>query len=119
MRFLATHPDLVCPSPEGPLPDVGSFLALYATATGRRPERLFGKPDATLLSGLLQRYAPENMLMVGDSVHDLQLAQNAGADAVGVTWGACAEADLAALPHVAIVRTVAQLRKEILGEEQA
>ena len=57
VRFLATHPDLVCPSPEGPLPDVGSFLALYATATGRRPERIFGKPDATLLSGLLQRYA--------------------------------------------------------------
>ncbi|MDE7241408.1 HAD family hydrolase, partial [Desulfovibrio sp.] len=34
--FLATHPDLVCPSPEGPLPDVGSMIELYATATGRR-----------------------------------------------------------------------------------
>lgn len=31
--FLATHPDLVCPSPEGPLPDVGSMIELYATAT--------------------------------------------------------------------------------------
>ena len=73
----ATHPDLVCPSPEGPLPDVGSFLALYATATGRRPERIFGKPDATLLSGLLQRYAPENMLMVGDRLStDKLLAEN-------------------------------------------
>ena len=59
------------------------------------------------------------MLMVGDSVHDLQLAQNAGAAAEGVTWGACAEAALAALPHVAIVRTVALLRMEILGDEQA
>lgn len=81
----------------------------------------FPKPNPAMLLELADRTGVDmrDMLMVGDSVHDLQLAQNAGADAVGVTWGACAEADLAALPHVAIVRTVAQLRKEILGEEQA
>ena len=34
VAFVATHPDLVCPDPKGPLPDVGSFLALYEKATG-------------------------------------------------------------------------------------
>lgn len=98
VRFLATHPDLVCPSPEGPLPDVGSFLALYATATGRRPERIFGKPDATLLSGLLQRYAPENMLMVGDRLStDKLLAENAGIDFLLVLSGEARRSDLSGL----------------------
>lgn len=98
VRFLATHPDLVCPSPEGPLPDVGSFLALYATATGRRPERIFGKPDATLLSGLLQCYAPENMLMVGDRLStDKLLAENAGIDFLLVLSGEARRSDLPGL----------------------
>ena len=43
VRFFATHPDLVCPSPKGPLPDVGSFLKLYEAATGRVPEIVFGR----------------------------------------------------------------------------
>lgn len=45
VAYLATHPDLVCPSPQGPLPDAGSFMSLFETATGRRPQHIFGKPD--------------------------------------------------------------------------
>lgn len=81
VRFLATHPDLVCPSPEGPLPDVGSMLALYETATGRRPEHIFGKPDPHVLEPLLAKYAKEEMVMVGDRLStDKKLAENAGID---------------------------------------
>lgn len=88
VRFLATHPDLVCPSPEGPLPDVGSMLALYATATGRRPEQIFGKPDPKVLEPLLARYAQEEMVMVGDRLStDKKLAENAGIDFVLVLSG--------------------------------
>ena len=29
VAYLATHPDLVCPSPKGPLPDAGSFMSLF------------------------------------------------------------------------------------------
>ena len=77
---------------------MGSFLALYATATGRRPERIFGKPDATLLSGLLQRYAPENMLMVGDRLStDKLLAENAGIDFLLVLSGEAWRSDLPGL----------------------
>lgn len=94
--FLATHPDLVCPSPEGPLPDVGSFIELYHTATGRRPQHIFGKPDPAVLGPLLKRYAREDMIMVGDRLStDKKLAENAGIDFALVLSGEATLADLA------------------------
>ena len=98
VRFFATHPDLVCPSPEGPLPDVGSMLGLYRIATGREPERIFGKPDPVLLAPLLQRYDREDMLMVGDRLStDKKLAENAGIDFLLVLSGEARREDLAGL----------------------
>ncbi len=47
VRFWATHPDDVCPSPKGPLLDTGSFLALYEKAVKRKPELIFGKPSTS------------------------------------------------------------------------
>lgn len=79
--FLATHPDLVCPSPEGPLPDVGSFIEMFHTATGRRPQYIFGKPDPAVLAPLLNRYPKDQIIMVGDRLStDKKLAENAGID---------------------------------------
>lgn len=96
--FLATHPDLVCPSPEGPLPDVGSFLALYETATGRRPQRIFGKPEPAVLAPLLARYRREDMIMVGDRLStDKLLAENAGIDFLLVLSGEARREDLPGL----------------------
>lgn len=94
--FLATHPDLVCPSPAGPVPDVGSLLALYATATGRKPSHIFGKPDPAVLVPLLDSYRPEEMIMVGDRLStDKKLAENAGIDFMLVLSGEAGRADLA------------------------
>ena len=94
--FLATHPDLVCPSPEGPLPDVGSFIALYETAAGRRPRHIFGKPDPNVLAPLLARYRREDMVMVGDRLStDMLLARNAGIDSILVLSGEATREDLA------------------------
>lgn len=96
VRFLATHPDRVCPSPRGPLPDVGSFVKLYEEATGRLPERVFGKPDAAILAPLLRRFGPEAMVMVGDRLStDMKLAENAGIDFILVLSGEAKRADLA------------------------
>lgn len=93
--FLATHPDLVCPSPEGPLPDVGSFIALYETATGRRPQYIFGKPDPAVLSPLLEKYPREEMIMVGDRLStDKKLAENCGIDFALVLSGEATLEDL-------------------------
>ena len=98
--FLATHPDLVCPSPEGPLPDVGSFISLYATATGRIPQHIFGKPDPAVLAPLLARYSKDEMVMVGDRLStDIQLARNAGIDSILVLSGEATRADLEKEQH--------------------
>lgn len=94
--FLATHPDLVCPSPEGPLPDVGSFIELYQTAVGRRPQFIFGKPDPAVLAPLLARYDKKDMIMVGDRLStDKKLAENAGIDFALVLSGEASRKDLA------------------------
>ncbi len=98
VAFLATHPDLVCPSPQGPLPDAGSFMALYAAATGRRPDHVFGKPDPAVLAPLLARYSKESMVMVGDRLStDKLLAENAGISFILVLSGEARAEDLPTL----------------------
>jgi HAD superfamily hydrolase (TIGR01450 family) len=88
VAFYATHPDPVCPDPEGPLPDVGSFLALYEKATGRKPQRIFGKPDPAVLAPVTAKYRKEEMVMVGDRLMtDKKLAENAGIDFILVLSG--------------------------------
>ncbi len=88
VRFLATHPDFVCPSPEGPLPDIGSFIRLYEAATGRSPDMVFGKPSAELLAPLLTDFSKSEMVMAGDRLMtDKKLAENFGIDFVLVLSG--------------------------------
>ena len=94
VAYLATHPDLVCPDPAGPLPDVGSFIALYEKATGRLPEHVFGKPDPHVLAPLLAKYPKERMVMVGDRLStDKKLAENAGIDFILVLSGEATRED--------------------------
>jgi HAD superfamily hydrolase (TIGR01450 family) len=95
VRFLATHPDRVCPSARGPLPDAGSFAKLYEAATGRLPEVIFGKPDPRILSSVLERFARAEMVMVGDRLTtDKALAENAGIDFILVLSGEAKREDL-------------------------
>jgi HAD superfamily hydrolase (TIGR01450 family) len=98
VRFLSTHPDMVCPSLKGPLPDVGSFVRLYEGVTGRLPEVIFGKPDTIILSPLLKRFRREEMVMVGDRLStDKVLAENAGIDFILVLSGEAKREDLPGL----------------------
>jgi phosphoglycolate phosphatase len=53
--------------------------------------------------------APDSALMIGDTTHDLQLAANAGVDAVGVSYGAHPADALAAEQSRAIVHSVDEL----------
>ena len=49
-------------------------------------------------------------LMIGDTSHDLEMAANAGVDAVGVTYGAHPAESLRALAPRGLVSSVAELR---------
>ncbi len=98
VRFFSTHPDMVCPSAKGPLPDTGSFVKLYEAATGRLPELVFGKPNTIVLSPLLKLFSPDEMVMVGDRLTtDKLLAENAGMDFILVLSGEAQREDLPAL----------------------
>jgi phosphoglycolate phosphatase len=56
----------------------------------RTADETASKPDPRMLRELMEELgvAPERTLMVGDTTHDLQLAANAGAAGLGVSYGA-------------------------------
>lgn len=41
--YIATHPDMNCPTADGYMPDTGSMIELFAASTGKRP-LVLGKP---------------------------------------------------------------------------
>jgi phosphoglycolate phosphatase len=88
-------------------------------ATGLRPwfrasrcaDETHPKPHPAMLLELMDqlRKAPDEVLMIGDTSHDLNMASAAGVDAVAVTYGAHAEQGLRALEPRACVGSVAEL----------
>jgi phosphoglycolate phosphatase len=56
----------------------------------RTADETASKPHPMMLEQLMTQFgvAPERTLMIGDTTHDLQLAQNAGTRAVAVSFGA-------------------------------
>lgn len=70
------------------------------------------KPHPAMLLELMEELAVprEQTLMIGDTSHDLGMAQAAGVDAVAVTYGAHPEAGLRACNPVHCAASVAELR---------
>ena len=78
VRYFATHADCVCPTPGGPLPDVGAFIELLRVATGRTPEIVFGKPNRAMVDAGLARAGAEycDAAVIGDRLYtDIALAE--------------------------------------------
>ncbi len=71
----------------------------------------FAKPHPDMLLMLLDitGVEPRRALMVGDTTHDLELAANAGIDAIAVSYGAHHEELLATRPALARCASVADL----------
>lgn len=93
--FWVTHTDFVCPDARGPVPDIGSFMALLKTAYGVEPEKSFGKPNPAMLAGLLKNFAPEEILFVGDRLYtDFELAKRSGCRFVLPLCGETKRADV-------------------------
>lgn len=73
----------------------------------------FPKPNPDMLLHLMDRVGAEarETLMIGDTTHDILLARNAGVAAVAVSYGAHPSAGLAELDPLALVDSVAELRR--------
>lgn len=77
--YWITHPDYVCPHPEGPVPDVGGLVEMMAIGYQRRPQRIFGKPCPEVLAPVLKFCPVQKLLFVGDRLYtDWELAKQVG-----------------------------------------
>ncbi len=99
LPYIATHPDLVCPTDEPTvLVDCGAICAALNAATGRTPVVL-GKPDPGILAGIARKHgiAMKEIAMVGDRLYtDVVLAHRAGAVSVLVLSGEATREEAAA-----------------------
>jgi 4-nitrophenyl phosphatase len=89
--FWATNLDPTFPVPGGFHPGAGSVVASVATAVGRSPDRVFGKPETDMADLALNRLriSRESCLVVGDRMDtDILFAKKAKMDSVLVLTGA-------------------------------
>lgn len=90
-RFLATNPDPVYPIEDGRVkPGAGAVIAAIATAAGKQPETVIGKPEPTLVELILgdTGIAASETLLVGDRIDtDIECARRAGCDSALVLTG--------------------------------
>ena len=99
-EFIATHCDKVCPTENGPIPDVGSMIKMFEVATGVRP-KVFGKPNPEMVGYILKRanISPRDVVIIGDRLYtDLKLAKEIGVDFVCVLSGETTRLDIDELP---------------------
>ena len=112
--MVVSHPDMVCPSPEGGLPDTGAYMALFEATTGKVPFHIAGKPNAGMILHKVEELglSPEECVMVGDRLYtDMEMADRAGVHGVLVLSGEATREDLGAAPQnpSLVVGSVAEL----------
>jgi NagD protein len=116
-RFIATNPDNIGPSPDGPLPATGSFAALISRATGVAPYYV-GKPNPLMMRSALNALDAhsEHTAMIGDRMDtDVVSGLEAGLEAILVLTGVTSRADAERHPYLPsrIVESVAELVEEL------
>lgn len=82
----------------------------------RTADQTAGKPHPLMLQELMAEFdvAPERLLMIGDTTHDLQMAVNARCASVGVSYGAHEPDAFHALQPLAVVHSVRELHNWLL-----
>lgn len=120
LPYIATHPDLICPTDEPTmLVDCGAICAALNAATGREPVVL-GKPEPAMIDALCRCHGlqPHETAMVGDRLYtDIAMARRAGALAVLVLSGeATAEAVAASqIKPDLVVDDISELGRMLVG----
>jgi NagD protein len=112
-RFIATNPDNVGPTPDGPLPATGSVAALISRATGVDPYYV-GKPNPLMMRSALNAIQAhsESTAMIGDRMDtDVVSGLEAGLETILVLTGVTTpgEAERYSYRPSKIVGSVAEL----------
>ncbi|MFC1997979.1 HAD-IIA family hydrolase [Chloroflexota bacterium] len=98
--YIATHPDINCPTETGFMPDIGAIMAMVASSTGRKPDLIIGKPYTSIVEAIIEKtgFAPAQMAMVGDRLYtDIALGK-AGIKTILVLSGEAKEEDIPSAP---------------------
>jgi NagD protein len=116
-RFIATNPDNVGPTPDGPLPATGSVAALISRATGVEPYYV-GKPNPLMMRSALNAIEAhsETTAMIGDRMDtDIVSGLEAGLETILVMTGVTTpgEAERYSYRPSRIVDSVAELVEEL------
>ena len=89
LPYIATNPDLVCPTEFGSVPDCGSVCGMIYNATGKRPV-VIGKPSALMPQLAMDKLgiSKEQTCVVGDRIYtDVKSGLNAGCIGILVMSG--------------------------------
>ena len=95
--FIATHPDLNCPTEGGFIPDCGAMCAMITASTGVCP-RILGKPYPETLEAVtaLTGVGKDRIVFVGDRLYtDIAIGADNGVATVLVLSGETAREDVA------------------------
>lgn len=87
--YIATNPDLVCPTEFGSVPDCGSVCQMIFNATGKRPV-VIGKPSALMPELAMERLGcgKDETCVIGDRIYtDIKSGLNAGITGILVLSG--------------------------------
>lgn len=85
--------------------------------SSRTADETAGKPHPLMLQELMAEFgvAPDRVLMIGDTTHDLQMARNAGCASVAVAYGAHGSEGFAPWAPLHVAPTVADLHRWLLN----
>lgn len=89
LPYIATNPDLVCPTEFGSVPDCGSVCQMIFNATGKRPV-VIGKPSPLMPQLAMDwlGYSKEETCVIGDRIYtDVKSGLNAGITGILVMSG--------------------------------
>lgn len=90
VKYIATHPDFVCPLEGGKcMPDVGSMIAFIKATTGKEPI-VVGKPNRHIVDAILEKYSlkREELVIIGDRLYtDIRTGLDNGIDSILVMSG--------------------------------
>ena len=100
--LVASHPDVVCPSAHGPIPDAGMTLAALKVGTGVEPLAIAGKPNRWVVEVAQEKYGVEKdeIIIVGDRLAtDMLMAKNFNMRSVLVLSGVSNREDVEAVEN--------------------
>lgn len=94
--YIATNPDLVCPTSFGYIPDCGAICEMIGHAVKREPLYI-GKPNKTIVEMCLKQtgFTKEETLVIGDRLYtDIACGINGGVDTAVVFTGEAKREDI-------------------------